>query len=988
MFSSPLKAASPQAQSVYDPTVVARPILKKDAPFVLPAAPLSRPPPTKKPIPVPARADPRFNPVRIAKSEASLSTRIFLQTKPHAGEAVVGAQRFLALNRDSELRQFKRQLVDTATVSVAIGTSHSSSDYLQDDYGASSAAEESPLDGFNGHDAAAHAEDSDGAAELMHSSDQDPQYPVDPGADDGYEYVEHDASSSASDDEIERLLSANDDASEEQHSHRSQSAASETDSLASSHSATISNANADILPSFAVASAPEISITPARNPSVVSPLPGQRLHSSSKKDIRKHTPVGYSALHAARISPPVTANLTSGIKMASLVPASDSSVKASRHAIMSAAPPSFAELSKYSQHVVHELTNTQQMELQSGAKNAQKDLLRLRDSFQRVFSADSAAKQLSKSSSSRVAAKSQASSAQRDSKHSSHLDEPTPPRSRKPVPNTVVSKPARMSNTGLYDIDEADCSTPSGRSGFAAITPKQHRAASLVLPSVSPFFQTPERPSIFVSQIPVFSTFAPRPVALQIPIPAVDSVPCTPRPLTPPQPMKHHASVENGLSSMILHHPQIAPALENFQFRDLEAPQAPPFPDIFPDRSAHVHGSPSKVSDVHVESPQFEPLFELTDDREHDVFAAISALSAPLDSLVAPRSRFDPRLWLSVIDSDADIGVRIERLRAAYLVLSSLVQKDEVEVCSSFKRLNELRVDLLWQTKRRQLRFWLNSSGHIVMGPRKKEVVMRFLGLTPASKHTKSFSVSEPSPGCPGVSVQKRWQGSDFKIQLMLSLVSKYQLHLAFVQFKMNAAHTRAIRHVAACLSIAHGRRYILLGWSCLRSWQLLRTRTREVAIKSGSNKWFYYLQMVLRSWAHFVAARTKRKRSAAKFQHSKDSQLASTCFKRWSGSLRIRKHGNALASVACQFWYLTCSLRCILRWWQGAQVLAARKQALRAFAGSNSGNVALDSKHLPSEGLLKSHSPRSKTEVDEQLRLKRSLAIRRRKELLTPLKM
>jgi len=80
--------------------------------------------------------------------------------------------------------------------------------------------------------------------------------------------------------------------------------------------------------------------------------------------------------------------------------------------------------------------------------------------------------------------------------------------------------------------------------------------------------------------------------------------------------------------------------------------------------------------------------------------------------------------------------------------------------------------------------------------------------------------------------------------------------------------------------------------------------------------------------------------------------------------------------------------LRCILRWWQGAQVLAARKQALRAFAGSNSGNVALDSKHLPSEGVLKSHSPRSKAEVDEQLRLKLSLAIRRRKELLTPLKM
>jgi len=923
-----------------------------------------------------------------------------LQTKPHAGEAVVGAQRFLALNRDSELRQFKRQLVDTATVAVAIGTSQPSSDYFQDDHGASSTAEESPSDASDSRGAAAVEEDSDDAAERMHSADQHPQFPVDPAADDdGFEYGGHDASSSSSDDEIERLLAANDDALEEHHSFRSQSAASDTDSLASSHSDSATITNADALLSSAVAHAPETSITPARSPLGVSPLPGTRADSSSKKDVRKHTPVSYSALHAARMSPPVTANLSSGMRMASPAPVSTFPAKSSRAAVAAAAPPSFAELSKYSQHVVHELAHTQQLELQSGAKSAQKDLLRLRDSFQRVYSADSATRQLSKSSAPRIAAKSQAPSALlRDSKHSSHLhsshlDEPTPPRSRKPVPNSVVSKPSRTSNMGVYDIDEADRSAPSSRSsGFnAATTPMQHRAASLQLPSVSPFFQTPERPSVFASQNPVFPALSPRPLALQIPLPAADSVPCTPRPSTPPQPMQNHASGENGRSMLTLHHPQMAPALENFHFRELEAPEVPPFPDMFPDRSRsedNDSGSPSKGLDVVVEPPKFEPLFELTDDREHDVFAAISALSAPLDSLVAPHSRFDPRLWLSVIDSDADIRVRIERLRAARLVMSSLVQKDEAEVVSSFKRMSELRVDLLWQTKRRQLRFWLNSSGHIVLGPRKKEVVMRFLGLTPASKHAKSFSISEPSPGCPGVSVQKRWQGSDFKIQLMLSLVSKYQLHLAFVQFKMNAARTRAIRHVAACLNIAHSRRYIVLGWSCLRSWHLQRTRTRQVAIKSGSNKWFFFLQMVLRSWFHFAAARSKRKRSVADHQHSRDTQITSTCFKRWSSSLRIRRHGNALASAACQFWYLTCSLRCILRWWQGAQVLAARKHALRAFAGSNSGNVAPGTQRLPGEGLHKSHASFSKAEVDEQLLLKRSLAVRRRKELLSPLKM
>ena len=385
--------------------------------------------------------------------------------------------------------------------------------------------------------------------------------------------------------------------------------------------------------------------------------------------------------------------------------------------------------------------------------------------------------------------------------------------------------------------------------------------------------------------------------------------------------------------------------------------------------------------------PRFRPLFQLTDDRDHDVFAAISALSAPLDSLVAPQSRFDPRLWLSVIDTDSDIGVRIQRMGAAYLVMTSLVQKDETEVKCSFKRLNELRVDLLWQTKRRQLRFWLNSSGHIVLGPRKKEVVMRFLGLTPASKHAKSISIKEPAPGCQGVSADKRWQGSDFKIQLMVSLVSKYQLHLAFVQFKMNAARARALRHVLACLAVANGRRYILLGWSCFKSWHTSRTRTRDVAVRSGSNKWFYFLQLVLRSWCRYVSLRVKRQLSIAHFQHSVDLRALSNSFKRWSSGIRVRKHGDVLSSAAGQFWYLTCSLRCILRWWQGAQNLAARKQALRAFAGSNSGNIAVESKPLSSEGVLKTRSPLSKTEVDEQLRLKRTLAVRRRKQLLSPLK-
>jgi hypothetical protein len=320
--------------------------------------------------------------------------------------------------------------------------------------------------------------------------------------------------------------------------------------------------------------------------------------------------------------------------------------------------------------------------------------------------------------------------------------------------------------------------------------------------------------------------------------------------------------------------------------------------------------------------------------------------------------------------------------------MTSLVQKDEAEVKVSFKRLNELRVDLLWQTKRRQLRFWLNSSGHIVLGPRKKEVVMRFLGLTPASKHAKNISIKEPTPGCPGVSADKRWQGSDFKIQLMHSLVSKYQLHLAFVQFKVNASRARALRHVLACLALANGRRYILLGWCCFKSWHASRTRTRDIAIISGSNKWFYYLQMVLRSWSRLVWSRIKRQRSVAQFQHRVDAQLSTDCFKRWSRGVRVRRHGDALASAASQFWYLICGLRCLLRWWQGAQHLAAQKHALRAFAGSNSGNVAADSKRASSEGVaVKTRGSLSKSEVHEQLLLKRNLAVRRRKQLLAPLK-
>jgi hypothetical protein len=665
---------------------------------------------------------------------------------------------------------------------------------------------------------------------------------------------------------------------------------------------------------------------------------------------------------------------------------------AARPLTFTAPPPSFAELSKYSQQMVIELANTQQSEAQSSAKFAQRDLLRLRDYFQKVSSAESSAKQLAKANSLRLATRSQSSLPIHDSKQLSHLSEPTPPRSRRPVPNTAVSvsKPAHSSNAGVYDIDDADASTPLRCAASATITPKLHRPASMLLPSVSPFFQTPERTSnssISASRNHAFSTLPSPVAALHIPLPAVDSVPSTPRPSTPPQPIQNHPSLQNSFSLLIPHHNEMIPVSEDsVKFKDLEAPQAPPYPDMFIDRSAHDSPHPGTVA--RVETPHFESLFELTNDLDHDVFAAISALSAPLESLVNPQSRFDPKQWLSVIDTDADIAVRVQRMKAAHLVVASLVQKDETEVKSSFKRLNELRVDLLWQTKRRQLRFWLNSSGHTVLGPRKREVVMKFLGLTPASRHAKSISIKEPSPGCPGLSVEKRWQGSDFKIQLMLSLVSKYQLHLAFVQFKMNSARARAIRHVSACLTIANGRRYILLGWCCLKSWHSSRLLTRDVAVRSGSNKWFFFLQIVLRSWSRFVSSRIKRQRSLAHFQHNVDARAAANNFKRWSSSVKIRQHGAVLSSSACQLWYLTCSLRCMLRWWQGTQILVARKRALRAFAGSNSGNLEDGAHHLPSEGALKPRSSLSKTELDEQLRLKQMLAVRRRKQLLAPLKM
>ncbi len=1057
IFSSPLKAASPLAQSVYDPTAVARPILKKDAEasvlfedpaFALMLAPSSRPAakPVKKPMPLPARADPRYNPVKIAKSEASLSTRIFLQTKPHAGETVVGAQRFLALNRDSELRQFKRQLADTAPVAVAIGHSQSFARYLQQDYGASSAVDESPSDALDGrdsaelYDSAEQIGPAEGGGVLRNDTEEALQYPVEQSSDEESECSLRDASSASSDGDgdVCALLAARDDPAQEQHVHRSDSAASEADPLAPMHSEPSTDSNAGALPPFKFASPPEVSLTPARLTRVATPPPAQQLDVPGFADVRKHTPTSYSALHAARLSPSVTASASSATKTSSRSQTSragshdtsakshDTSAKPARAAptaapppsfaiaapppsfataapppsfAIAAPPPSFAELSKYSQQVVNELASTQQMEAQYSAKIAQRDLLRLRDSFHRVTSAENSAKQLSKASSWRSSTKSHPYPAAHDCKQAPHLSEPTPPRSRQPVPNSVGTRPTRASNAGVYDIDEADVSAPLARAASPAMTPKQHRAASVMLPSVSPFFHTPERPSAFAANNHVearchdgFSRPAPLSLALHIPLPAVDSVPCTPRPSTPPQPIQNQASfqtqssAENDRLSLIPPHHHVTSAPEHFKFIDLEAPQPPPYPDAFVNRSAP--DSPRAERDARADLPRFGPLFQLTDDRDHDVFAAISALSAPLDSLVAPQSRFDPRLWLSVIDTDSDIGVRIQRMRAAYLVMTSLVQKDETEVKCSFKRLNELRVDLLWQTKRRQLRFWLNSSGHIVLGPRKKEVVMRFLGLTPASKHAKSISIKEPAPGCSGVSADKRWQGSDFKIQLMVSLVSKYQLHLAFVQFKMNAARARALRHVLACLSLANGRRYILLGWSCFKSWHTSRTRTRDVAVRSGSNKWFYFLQLVLRSWCRFVSLRGKRQRSIAHFQHSVDLRTLSNSFKRWSSGIRVRKHGDVLSSAAGQFWYLTCSLRCILRWWQGAQNLAARKQALRAFAGSNSGNIAVESKPLSSEGVLKTRSLLSKTEVDEQLRLKRTLAIRRRKQLLSPLKM
>ena len=142
---------------------------------------------------------------------------------------------------------------------------------------------------------------------------------------------------------------------------------------------------------------------------------------------------------------------------------------------------------------------------------------------------------------------------------------------------------------------------------------------------------------------------------------------------------------------------------------------------------------------------------------------------------------------------------------------------------------------------------------------------------------------------------------------------------------------------------------------------------------------------MVLRSWSRFVASRIKRQRSLAHFQHGVDLHSTSKYFKRWSSSVKIRKHGNVLASAACQFWYLTCSLRCILRWWQSTQALVSRKHALRAFAASIPGSVV---EHSPNDGTHKARSLLSKVELDENMRLKHSLAIRRRKQLLAPLKM
>jgi hypothetical protein len=1035
IFASPLKAASPLAQSVYDPSATARPILKKDAEasvlfedpaFALMLAPTARPAAKsiKKTVPMPARADPRYNPIKIAKSEASLNTRIFLQTKPHAGEAVVGAQRFLALNRDSELRQFRRQLADTAPVAVAIGHSSPFPSYGQQDQSAGSAMDESASGAFDYPDAAAHAAfvDDVGPVTEVHAGDADDHalhqvddhalYQVDQYSDDASDCSLRDDSSASNDEDaaIEALLHAGDGTVQQPDPYPSHSATSETVMAASASalSEPVADYNSAAIFPLTSAAPSEKPLSPPSASPITPPLPVRPPDDPTRSDVRRHAPASYSALHAARASPSFPANSSSTAKTSSrpqsFLPVSqNTSLKPSRSAPSTVPPPSFAELSKYSQQVVNDLAASQHLEAQHSAKIAQRDLLRLRDSCRRLTSAESSAKHLLKWNTLPTASKSQSSTAALESKQQSHLSEPTPPRSRRPVPNSnqnsvmSVSKHAHASNAGVYDIDEADVAAHVSCSTSAAVTPKQHRAAFVVLPSLSPFFQTPERPRNFSGYNPAdvvhnqgfsgcYSRPSPPPVAFHIPLPVVDSVPCTPRPSTPPQPIQNQTSFENDRSPLFAPRNQPIPTPPNFRFADLEAPQAPPYPDMFVNRSANESPGPERSAPA--STVRFESLFQLTDDADHDVFAAISALSAPLHTLVPPQSRFDPKLWLSVIDTDSDIVVRIQRLRAAYLVMSSLVQQDETEVKVSFKRLHELRVDLLWQTKRRQLRFWLNSSGHIVLGPRKKDVVMRFLGLTPASKHAKNISIKEPAPGCPGVSADKRWQGSDFKIQLMHSLVSKYQLHLAFVQFKVNASRARALRHVLACLGLANSRRYILLGWSCFRSWHALRTRTRNIALTSGSNKWFYFLQVALHSWSRLVSWRVKRQRSVALFQHSSEVRVTSGCFKRWSSGVKLRKHGGVLASAANQFWYLTCSLRCILRWWQGAQNLAARKHALRAFAGSNSGNVVADGIRVSSDSVVvKTRGLLSKSEMHEQLLLKRTLAIRRRKHLLAPLK-
>jgi hypothetical protein len=77
-----------------------------------------------------------------------------------------------------------------------------------------------------------------------------------------------------------------------------------------------------------------------------------------------------------------------------------------------------------------------------------------------------------------------------------------------------------------------------------------------------------------------------------------------------------------------------------------------------------------------------------------------------------------------------------------------------------------------------------------------------------------------------------------------------------------------------------------------------------------------------------------------------------------------------------------------LLLWWQSAKISSSRKHALRAFSGTVAANTVVVGKHVSIETASASRSALSKSEMDEHVRLKRELAVRRRKQLLAPLKM